>query len=194
MHDNPYAAPRARIDEDDTHFEAADGDDADGERRLLLRREAALRTVGGITLLVSLGILAFATFGVVHELGGKREAIGFVVAGILYVVGSVGAAIGWGLLALRPWAKWVVIAGALPALLLSAPLFPFTAWCLFLVLSAKGRRVLSGEHAGRRKRTPHLHARSWPREAFGVVGALVLNAAVIGLAVWYLSHQPASAS
>lgn len=194
MHDNPYEAPRARIDDDNAGYAVSDYGDAEGERRPLLRREAALRTMGGIALLASLGIVAFATYGLLHELSGKREVVGFVLAGILYVVGSVGAATGWGLLALRPWAKWVVIAGALPALLLSAPLFPFTACCIFLVLSDKGRQVLSREHVGRRKRTPNLRARSRPAEAFAVAGVLILNAAAIGLVVAYLSNQASGTS
>lgn len=74
---------------------------------------------------------------------------------------------------------------ALPVLVLTAPFLAFTGYGTWLALSARGRRVLSHEHAALRARTPHLRAWSKPGEAFAVVGILVLNAWAVISAINY---------
>jgi hypothetical protein len=179
MHPDPYQPPRARID-DDVVVE-----DVEGERRLLLGREAALRTLGAIVALLALGILAFGAYGMSHELAnGGLDRFGVALAAILLCLGTSGLATGWGLMLLQPWVKPVVAIGALPVLLVLAPFIAFTGYGVYLVLSARGRQVLAGEQAGKRQRTRHLQARSRPGEAIALGVVLALNVATVA---WIVS-------
>jgi hypothetical protein len=178
MHADPYQAPLARIDDTPGLDEAAD-------RRLHLRREAAIRTLGGAWLLFSLGIVALGGIALATELARPPEArFGLVFALVLTGLGGYGVVAAWGLAMLRPAARFT----AAVAFVLTLPMMVsvlFTGLCAYLVYSARGRRVLADDYAGVRARTPHLRARSRPGEALVVLGVLALHVvALVALSWW----------
>jgi len=182
MQANPYEAPRARVDDDAEDILLAPGDAA-AKREALLGREAALRTAGW--LLMPLGATLFV-FGFVFSGGGfqypdgsLKTELAMIVARLLFL-GTTGLFLGWGMTELSPWVKPAIAVLAAPVLVLATPLLPFTGYCTWLALSAKGRCVLSREHVQWRELTPGLRARSQPGEALVVVGILVLNLAAVG--------------
>jgi hypothetical protein len=184
MHADPYEAPRARlgVDEEDSLRSG----DAVREREVLLGREAALRTAGWLLMplaaLVFILAFAFFGFGLEYKDGDFNAKAAAMDAGLLFA-GTVGLFVGFGLAELKPWVKLLIAVSGIPVLLVTAPFLPFTGYCTWLALSAKGRQTLSREHVRRRALTPGLSARSHPGEALVVVGILVLN---LVAAVWLL--------
>ena len=174
MHDNPYEAPEARLED-------ALVVDADVERRAHLRREAGLRAVGALCLVFGGFILLMAVaMGVGAPSAGDAMAWGMAAA--FGGVGLVALAAAWGYFRLRPWVQ--VPAGItglvvlVMSMFLTAPVVFLAAW---LTWSAKGRRVLSSDYAAIRAATPALRAWRHPLEAlvlFGLLGVYVVLLAV----------------
>jgi hypothetical protein len=171
---NPYATPRSTVADEGA------GSEAEAVRTQHITHEASVKAVGVLFMLGGLltlivaaaGLLAPATAG--GAVDGMLVAAGLAVSALSIVyLGS-----GWGLRALRPWAR--VPAVVLAAIgLLGFPIGTLiNAYILWLLLSRKGRTVLSAEYAAVVKVTPHIKYRTsivvWA--ALGMLGLLLLFA------------------
>ena len=90
--------------------------------------------------------------------------------------------VGRGYQELSPWVRWP--GGILSAIgLLGVPIGTLlNGYILFLMFSAKGRRILSPEYAELRARTPHIEFRRSTREKVAMV--LVVVVPIVAM-VWY---------
>lgn len=178
-HVDPYAAPIAVVaDPDASPLEAT--------RIAHLRHETSLRSVGWI---YALGALLTGSTGVtmLYAVGRlpANSPSEFHTLGPVFLVFAVLAAISaWGFRMLSPWVRW--IGGALSVLgLLWIPIGTlFNGYVLYLMFSAKGRRIFTAEYAQIRRQTPHVRFRRSPIEWAGVavvVGLLALLAAWLAL-------------
>lgn len=152
---------------------------AEAIRNEHLKHEASIQSVG---ILYYLGGTVLALMGLVGALGGltsgQGEGAGGFVVGFFFLLLGVGQFIvGRGLRKLRPWART-------PTTILSCfgllgfPLGTLiNAYILYLVLSAKGRMVLSEEYNQVVAQTPHIKYRT------SIVVWIFLGFVVLGLAL-----------
>jgi hypothetical protein len=173
---NPYAPPKAHVEDvsADTTTEAA-------IRREHIKHETSVRSIGtlyyfggGVMLLGALGLtLGGATGG---EAAGA--AVVAVAAGIYFVMGAVSLVVAYGIRRLRPWARYASI--VLSAIsLLGLPFGTIIgAYILYLLLSAKGRRIFAADYPDIVAATPDVKYRTsivvWV--ALGLLLLLILAA------------------
>lgn len=147
---SPYAAPTARVDD-------AAPTEAEATRRAHLSHEAGIKSLG---MLYYLGAAALSLGGIAAAVGGAGAVE--VMVTLLLVVG-IGALQGWVGYGLRHYRSWARIP-AVVLLVLGLLGFPIgtliSAYGLWLVLSAKGRIVLSPEYAAVVAATPHIRYRT----------------------------------
>lgn len=148
--DNPFESPKTELEPERPTL--ASGSD-EQVRRELLNHEASIKSVGRLNILG--GVLAIIVgFAMLADTDPELPAVG--ATAIFVAIGLVTGWIGNKLRTLDP-------RGRLPAALLHAVGllgFPFgtlvSGYVLWLVLSEKGRRVLSTEYQGVVARTPHV--------------------------------------
>jgi len=144
---NPYAAPRARVDE------VAANPEAEATRRAHITQEASIKAVGFLYYLGGVGIL-FAAFG---ALSGAREAPSGPYLAMLFFALAIGQFVaGWGVRKLRPWAR--IVGCVISAIgLLGFPVGTLVnAYILYLFLSKKGRTIFSPQYQDVIAATPHV--------------------------------------
>ena len=166
---NPYATPRAVV---------ADPGASEVEivRKEHITHEASVKSAGALFMLGGLITLAAAASMVIPAMAIVGDRPGFLVIGM--AVAGLGIAYvgsGWGLRGLRAWSR-------IPAIVLAAIGllgFPIgtlvNSYILWLVLSRKGRMVLSAEYASIIEATPQIRYRTSIAVWIGL-GLLVLLA------------------
>ena len=164
---NPYAAPRAAVED----FSA--NPEADSIRREHINHEASIKGVGILYYISGAGMLVASAAGLFGASSGRNAlpllAI-FVVLGLL----SAGfIAVGRGLRTLKPWAR--IPTTVLAALgLLGFPVGTLiNGYILWLIHSQKGRFILSPEYAPIVEATPDVKYRT-PLWIWILLGVLVL--------------------
>lgn len=145
-----------------------------------LKHEASIKSVGFLYCLGGVGVtLGGLSLTIVGFASGQGESVGTAVLGVFFLLLGVGQfLVGRGLRKLRPWARTpTTIISCLG--LLGFPLGTLiNAYILYLVLSAKGRMVLSEEYNQVVAQTPHIKYRTsivvWVFLGFVVLGLLLL--------------------
>jgi len=165
--DNPYAPPLSDVEQMDA--------DALADRRAHLRREAELK---GLAFLLALGgvflLLGTLPSLLLHTAGAPEfSASSPWVPLLIAALGALWFAAGWGLRRTRRWSRLPVALSALTMMLIP-PVGTLVGVCaLYLLLQARGRRVLRGDYADVGARTPGLKpGASWL--LLGTLAALVL--------------------
>lgn len=175
---NPYAPPKAGIAFGDT----AAPDDAEAIRREFLNHEASIRSVGTLYMVgavfCGLATLAMLLMLVVTPLAGGVDGLGI---GLLLGMVALYALLTWlyyfmgkGLRAVSP--KVRLVATIVTALgLLGFPIGTLiSAFILYLLHSAKGKRVMTEEYQAVIAATPHIKYKT-PLWMWILLGLLVLG-------------------
>jgi Ca2+/Na+ antiporter len=155
---NPYAPPTAHVDDVVAH-----ASDSEAIRREHIKHEASIRSVGILYYLgaVLMGIagagIAVSSLAQVEQ----AEVALFVGLGVVYAVLAVGAIfIGRGIRAFRPWARITgIVLGFIG--LLGFPIGTLVnAYILYLMMSAKGKRIFAPDYPAIVAATPHIRYRT----------------------------------
>jgi hypothetical protein len=171
--DNPFESPKAELEPDRP---AATGSD-EQVRRELLNHEASIKAIGRLDILGGV-VAVLVGFGMLADTEAELPAVVGATA-IFMAIGVVSAWVGNKLRTLDPRGR--VAAAVLHGLGLFG--FPVgtlvSAYVLWLVLSEKGRRVLSTEYQGVVERTPHIKYKT--PIVLVVLAALVLGLLLLGM-------------
>jgi len=169
---NPYATPKAVV---------ADpvASEAEVVRRTHITHEASIKSAGVLFILGGLGTLAMSAGLVIPAMANVEDRPGFVVIGFaVAALGVAYVAYGWGLRALRAWARTPAIVLAAIGLLGFPIGTLINGYILWLVLSGKGRRIFAADYASIVEATPHVKYRTsavaWI--ALGLIVALIVLA------------------
>ena len=147
---NPYAAPAAPVDDVPVNPEA------EAVRRAHINHEASIKAVGFLYYLG--GVLLI--FGAIASLLGRSSEPSGAVIVVLFVAMGVGQLFaGWGVRALRPWAR--IVGCVLSAIgLVWVPIGTLiNGYILYLLVSKKGRMIFSPEYQDIIAATPHVKYR-----------------------------------
>jgi hypothetical protein len=148
---NPYAAPAAPVDDLPVNPEA------EAIRRAHINHEASIKAVGFLYYLG--GVLL--TVGGVASLPGVQGGVSRPAIALLLIIVGIGQLFaGWGVRALRSWARIVgcVLSGIG---LLAFPIGTLiNAYILYLFLSKKGRTIFSSGYQDVITATPHVKYRT----------------------------------
>lgn len=175
---NPFAPPTADVGFVDATADI--DDDAERVRRELLQHEAAIRGLGLLSYLVAAGIaLAVLSWLVYLRSRALAGIVSFSGLGVgIYYLGR-------GLRRFEPWARPPSIMFALIGL----TAFPMgtlvSAYILYLVAGAKGKRVLSRPYQEIVRRTPHIPVKT--SVAFAVFASFVFCLYVFGFGLAWFS-------
>jgi hypothetical protein len=151
---NPYATPKAVVAD-------ADASGAEIVRQEHITHEASVKSAGWLYMLGGLGTLVTGAALFIPSMATAAERPGFLVIGVaIAVLGVAYVVIGWGLRALRAWARTPAIVLAAIGLLGFPIGTLINAYILWLVVSRKGRMVLSSEYASIVEATPHIKYRT----------------------------------
>lgn len=178
---NPFEPPRVELGPGPA--DAASASDDERVRRELLNHEVSVQAVGRLMILGGALAALAALSLLVAGIGSKAGELGLMLGlGAAYlVVGVLSAWVGNLLRTLNPSGR---IPGALVngLGLLGFPVGTLiSSYILYLLLSQKGRRVLSAEYQGIVARTPHIRYKT-PLIIVLLFGLLVILAvaAVVG--------------
>jgi len=169
---NPYAPPAAHV------ADISSGADphADAIRQEHIKHETSVRSVGTLYYLGSfmmlIGGISLLTVGFM----GEQTQLGFVVGPIYLVLGALSLVLARGIRQLKPWARTTSI--VLSAIgLLGFPIGTLiNGYILYLMLSAKGKRVFEPDYPEIIAATPHIKYRT------SIVVWVVLAVLLIGVA------------
>lgn len=151
---NPYATPRAVVTD-------PGASEVEIVRKEHITHEASVKSAGALFMLGGLVTLAAAASMVIPAMAVAGDRLGFLVIGMaVAVLGIVYVASGWGLRKLRSWSRAPAIVLAAIGLLGFPIGTLINAYVLWLVLSARGRMVLSTEYASIIEATPHIRYRT----------------------------------
>lgn len=179
---NPYTPPSARLG-----AETRTPDDAERIRREHLSHEASIRSVGTLyrigAILTALGTLVMLALGVVNffQPGDAGAALGLLLVGAIYgFLTWLQFYLGNGLRELDPKVRTLVT--ILTAIgLIGFPVGTLiSAYILYLLHSAKGKRIMTPEYRAIVASTPHIQYKT-PLWMILVVVALI---GVIVLAIF----------
>jgi len=172
---NPYAPPKANVDDVSGASSAAEA-----VRLEHIKHETSVRSIG--TLYYIGGFLMLAA-GTGLLIAPDSEPLMRPIGGLYVVLGVVSLVVAWGLRRLRRWAGGASI--ALSAIsLLGFPIGTLiSAYILYLLLSAKGRRIFEPDYADIIAATPHVKSRTsivvWI--LLGVLGLLIAGIVALGM-------------
>jgi hypothetical protein len=153
---NPYAPPRA-------HVADVSGAAAEFEAIRLdnIKHEASVRSIGtlyyiggGFLVIAAVLILTGVPFG------GEEALPVAAIAAMYLVLGPLAIVVGRGLRQLRRWARTTSIVLAVVGLLGFPVGTLVNAYILYLLLSAKGKRLFEPDYAGIVAATPHIKYRT----------------------------------
>ena len=166
---NPYATPKALVEDVGSHPEA------EAVRRANLSHEASVRSIGTLYYLGALGATLGVLSTVVQLLLQPRHTGVLLMFGAMTVLSIVFFLLGRGLRKLRPGVRVPTI--ALAGLgLLGFPLGTLiNGYILWLMLSQKGRFIFSPEYAAVVEATPHIKYRT------SILVWIFLGLVVVGL-------------
>ncbi|HEY1122025.1 MAG TPA: hypothetical protein VGE67_10510 [Haloferula sp.] len=192
MSENPYQAPAVQ----DVVAPAAPATEVEAIRSKHLKHEASLKAVGvlcflgGAISIVSM-VAMVAVLGDVRtrsesEADSRQWVMMAVGTGVAICVAQFAA--GWGLRKLRPWAKipagLLAVVGLVRQFPVVAPVHVIgmlvSVYVLYLLFSAKGRKILSPGYSEIVAQTPHLRYRTplWIKIAVVVILLFLLALAV----------------
>jgi len=172
---NPYAAPTARVEDQDTEAERI--------RREHIGHESSIKAVGLLYYLVG-GVFVLLA---ITSLFVARVTDGALVVLFFLAIGGIQVAVGWGLRALRPWGR--VVGAILSVLgLLGFPIGTLiNGYILWLYFSKKGNAIFAPEYKAIIAATPQVKYGSsiivW------ILIALVLAFVVIGVGVFIIDGR-----
>jgi hypothetical protein len=165
---NPYATPRAVVADEGV------GSQAEAVREEHIEHEASVKSAGVLFILGGLFSLVAASGMIVSSAAVAEDRPGFLVLSVMVALLAVTyIAMGWGLRMLRTWARRPAVGLAVIGLLGFPIGTLINAYILWLLLAAKGRRVLAADYAAIVKATPHVRYRA-PLWIWIVLGAIVL--------------------
>lgn len=152
---NPYAPPAARVAD-----VSGANSEAEAIRQEHIKHEASVRSVGilyyiggAVSVLGGLVLLPLA----VTEQAGFAYAIGGV---LLLVLGGFSLIVAHGIRQLKPWARTACIVLSVIGLL-DIPIGTLiSAYILYLMLAAKGKRIFQPDYAAIVAATPHIRYRT----------------------------------
>jgi hypothetical protein len=149
---NPYAPPVARV------ADVSNAADSQSEaiRQEHIKHEASVRSVGLLYLLggllasiAAIGMLAAAFFS-------ERSGLLLGLSAIYLAIGALSLFAGKGLRDLQPWARTTSIVLSSIGLLGFPVGTLINGYILYLMLSAKGKRIFSEDYADIIAATPHI--------------------------------------
>lgn len=151
---NPYAPPTAHV---------ADISGADSEAEAIrlehVKHESSIKSVGTLYYIggvaTAIAMLSFLFAGVFQQ--GMASLMLLVVYGVLAIVSFVA---GYGVRRLAPWARIVTIVLACIGLLGFPVGTIINGYILYLVLSAKGKRIFAPDYADIIAATPQIKYRT----------------------------------
>lgn len=152
---NPYAPPAARVEDvqgNDTQVEAI--------RREHLKHEASVRSVGSLYMLSSLLVVLAGVSMLAVMVPATSAAYRAGVMSAYLLLAVLFFATGFSLRKLKPWTR--MTAALFSALgLLAIPIGTIiNGYILYLLLSAKGKRIFAPDYAGIVAATPHIKYRT----------------------------------
>ena len=154
---NPYQAPATRVDD------VIDGANPQAEsiRREHINHEASIKAVGTLYYLSMLGlaIVGVTTVFSTSTFAGAGMA-GAVAGAVMVVMAAVFLVVGRGLRTLRPWVRIPTVLLSILGLLGFPIGTLINGYIIWLILSKKGRLVLSPEYAAIVEATPHVKYRT----------------------------------
>ena len=154
---NPYQAPTARVDD------VSDGANPQAEsiRREHINHEASIKAVGTLYYLSTLG-LAIAGLAILVSPGAfARARVSDAVPAAIMVAIAVGIfVVGRGLRKLQPWVRIPTVLLSILGLLGFPIGTLINGYIIWLILSKKGRLVLSPEYAAIVEATPQVKYRT----------------------------------
>jgi hypothetical protein len=179
MINNPYAPPRAKVED-----VVAPSGEEHAIRTEHIKREAEIRSIGSLYYIGGAG-LCLAAFGLMFSPRtqiANPHSISPPALLAICVVGAVASFfVGSAVRKLRPWARIVAIVFAAIGLLG----FPFgtliNVYILYLLLSEKGRRIFASDYADIVAATPDVKYKMSivTRVALGLLLVVLLAGAVI---------------
>ena len=148
---NPYAAPAARVED------VATNPEAEAIRRAHISHEASVKAVG---ILYYLGGILCLIVGLGALAGAASTPLSAVPALLLIALGVAQLFAGWGVRALRSWAR--TVGCVLSAIgLLGFPIGTLiNGYILYLFLSKKGRTIFAPAYQDVIAATPHVKYRT----------------------------------
>lgn len=182
---NPYAAT---VDVSDAF---GFGDDAEQLRRMYLKHEASIKSLGLLymlpgVLLSMMGVVALVTLPFMLLGGNGNAGVGIsTIAMFAYgILGGLQLYTGWGLRRFRRIARGIAIVFSSIGLLMVPFGTLFNAYFLYLLLGEKGKMVFSDVYQDAIKQTPHIKYRT-PIAVWILVGVLILFLVfgVVGLVI-----------
>lgn len=178
LSDNPYAAPTVEVT-------VAEPTDAESIRGKYLPHEASVRSIGWLYLLGAANFtLAGCMAGISAFSIGPFDWVSLVISGVYLGLAIPTAIVGVAVRRLRPWARTAATVLSGIGLLLVPIGTVINGYCLYLLLSAKGKFVFSEEYRRVVEQTPHMKYRS----SFLVLLLLVI---VVIVVVAYVSIRAA---
>jgi len=149
---NPYAAPRARVEE------VAANPEAEATRRAHIGHEASIRAVGLLYYLGGVGVLLAGIAALALPSRDRPGGVVFMLALLALAVAQFFG--GWGVRKFRPWAR--ILGCVISAIgLLGFPVGTvINVYILYLFLSKKGRTIFSPEYQDVIAATPHIKYRT----------------------------------
>jgi hypothetical protein len=153
---NPYAPPRARVDDVD-----GAASEVEAIRREHIKHEAAVRSIGTLYYIGG-GLILIAAFP--FFLGGVRQpdvaAISLGLGMLYLVLGAVLLVVAHGLRRLKPAARIASIVLAIIGLIGFPIGTLINGYILYLLCSAKGQRIFAPDYAAIVAATPHVKYRT----------------------------------
>lgn len=174
---NPYAPPQARVADVSVATTAAEA-----IRREHIKHEAAVRSIGtlyyfgGIMMLVL--ALVFGFGGLPMPGVEAPPVLAWVVSAVYAVLAVISIVVAYGLRRLRSWARVATIVLATFGLLGFPVGTLVSAYILYLLLAAKGRRVFAADYADIVAATPQVRYRT-SLLVWALVFALVITAVIV---------------
>jgi hypothetical protein len=179
---NPYAPPRARVDD-----RAPASSEAEEIRQEHIKHEASIRSIG-ILYYLSGGLMVLLGGGlIVGSFATKMEALLIGLSVVYLGIGVLMLFVARGVRTLQSWARTTTIVLAAIGLLGFPVGTLINGYILYLMLAAKGKRIFEDDYKDIVEATPHIKYRT-SVIVWIMVGLLLLAAIGIIAAVSFGRH------
>lgn len=173
---NPYAPPSARVDD---IVEVAPEQEA--IRREHIKHEASVRSIGLLYLIGGGLALVGGVFGLIGSFAVEQTGLLTGLMVVYLVIGALLVTTGRGVRRLQPWARTLAIVLSCIGLL-GVPIGTLIhGYFLYMLLSAKGKRIFEPDYADIVAATPHVKYKT--SIVVWIVLALLLLALVAAVVV-----------
>jgi hypothetical protein len=173
---NPYAPPKAYVDD-----VSGPTSEAEAIRREHIKHEASIRSIGTLYYIGGAFMLLVGIAMVVVV--DPTEPLLRPLGAFYLLLGTVSVVVAWGMRRLRKWAGGAAI-GLSGISLLAFPVGTLVgAYILYLLLSAKGRRIFAADYADIVAATPHVKYRTSIAVWIGLGALLLMIALIAGIGV-----------